>query len=202
VCGIKSWSPLLQLGRSQKCCSCSPAIWRARTSLVWRCLRWRGLRSRWVLPATACVLADTQPPTHTHEKGSRRRINRNINWPEKDHNAHLVSTSLLCAGPPTSRPGCPEPHPAWPWMPHPWRHSQPPWSACSSVSPPSVWKSEKWIFGYMSLTHNYLDFLFCVCFLAAPRGWGLWELYFPLWPKPFNGTSSCHQPHGLCPCRA
>ena len=38
-------------------------------------------------------------------------------WVEKDHNAHLVSTPLLCAGSPTIRPGCPEPHPAWPWMP-------------------------------------------------------------------------------------
>jgi len=32
---------------------------------------------------------------------------------EKDHNDHLVSTPLLCAGLPTTRPGCPEPHPAW-----------------------------------------------------------------------------------------
>jgi len=34
-------------------------------------------------------------------------------WIEKDHNDHLVSTPLLCAGSPTTRPGCPEPHPAW-----------------------------------------------------------------------------------------
>ena len=27
------------------------------------------------------------------------------------------SNPLLCAGSPTTRPGCPEPHPAWPWMP-------------------------------------------------------------------------------------
>jgi len=32
---------------------------------------------------------------------------------EKDHSDHWVSTPLLCAGPPTTRPGCPEPHPAW-----------------------------------------------------------------------------------------
>ena len=38
-------------------------------------------------------------------------------WVEKDHNYDLVSTPLLCAGPPITRPGCPEPHPAWPWMP-------------------------------------------------------------------------------------
>ena len=34
-------------------------------------------------------------------------------WVEKDHNDHLVSTPLLCAGSQTTRPGCPEPHPAW-----------------------------------------------------------------------------------------
>jgi len=61
-------------------------------------------------------------------------------WVEKDHNDHWVSTPLLCAGSPTTRPGCPEPHPAWPWMP-PWMgHPQPPWATCSSVSPPSVRK--------------------------------------------------------------
>ena len=52
-------------------------------------------------------------------------------WVEKDHNDHQVSTPLLCAGSPTSRPGCPEPHPAWPWMPPGMGHPQPPWAACS-----------------------------------------------------------------------
>jgi len=37
-------------------------------------------------------------------------------WVEKDHNDHRVSTPLLCAGLPTTRPGCPEPHPeAFSW---------------------------------------------------------------------------------------
>ena len=35
-----------------------------------------------------------------------------LSWVEKDHSGHLIST-LLCAGLPTTRPGCPEPHPAW-----------------------------------------------------------------------------------------
>ena len=49
-------------------------------------------------------------------------------WVEKDHNDHLVSSLLLCAGSSTTTPGCPEPHPAWPWMP-PWMgHPQPPWA--------------------------------------------------------------------------
>jgi len=34
-------------------------------------------------------------------------------WVEEDNNNHLVSTPLLCAGLPSTRPGCPEPHPAW-----------------------------------------------------------------------------------------
>ena len=35
-------------------------------------------------------------------------------WVEKDHSDHPVSTLLLCAGSPTTGPGCPEPHPACP----------------------------------------------------------------------------------------
>ena len=42
------------------------------------------------------------------------------------------SNPLLCAGSPTSRPGCPEPHPVWPWMPAGMGHPQPLWAACSS----------------------------------------------------------------------
>jgi len=38
-------------------------------------------------------------------------------WVEKNHNDHRVSTPLPWAGLPTTRPGCPEPHPAWPSMP-------------------------------------------------------------------------------------
>ena len=32
-------------------------------------------------------------------------------WVEKDDNDHRVSTPLLCAGLPITRPGYPEPHP-------------------------------------------------------------------------------------------
>ena len=41
-------------------------------------------------------------------------MNHRMAWVEKDLKDHLVSTPLLCAGSPTTRPGCPEPHPAWP----------------------------------------------------------------------------------------
>ena len=42
---------------------------------------------------------------------------------------------------PTTRPGCPEPHPAWPWMHTRTGHPEPPRATCSSVSPPSVLKT-------------------------------------------------------------
>ena len=57
-------------------------------------------------------------------------------WVEKDHNDHLASTLLLCAGSPTIRPGCPEPPSAWLSMPPGMGHPQPPWTTCSSASPP------------------------------------------------------------------
>jgi len=36
-----------------------------------------------------------------------------------------TSNPLLCAGSPTSRPGCPEPHPAWLWSGTPIQYSDP-----------------------------------------------------------------------------
>jgi len=42
-----------------------------------------------------------------------KSYNHRMAWVEKDHNGHLVSTALLCAGSPTTRPGYREPHPAW-----------------------------------------------------------------------------------------
>ena len=44
----------------------------------------------------------------------KKSQNHRTAWIEKDHNDHRVSTPLLCAESPTTRPGCPEPHPAWP----------------------------------------------------------------------------------------
>jgi len=57
-------------------------------------------------------------------------------WVEKDHNGHLVSTFLMCAGLPTTRPGCPGQHLAWLWMLPERGHPQPPWQPVPSVSPP------------------------------------------------------------------
>ena len=53
------------------------------------------------------------------------------------------SNPLLCSGSPTSRPGCPEPHPAWPWMHPEMGHPQPPWAICSSEQ---VDQNPKWIY--------------------------------------------------------
>ena len=44
-------------------------------------------------------------------RGIIESLNHRTAWIEKNSNAHLVSTPLLCAGSPTTRPGCPEPHP-------------------------------------------------------------------------------------------
>lgn len=40
-----------------------------------------------------------------------------MSWIEKGYNDHLLSTPLLWAESPTIRPDCPEPPPAWRWMP-------------------------------------------------------------------------------------
>jgi len=78
---------------------------------------------------------------YAHKSRIIETQNHNMAWVEKDHNDHLVSTPLLCAGSPITRPGCPEPHPAWSWMPPGMGHPQPPWVTCSSASPPSAWKT-------------------------------------------------------------
>jgi len=53
-------------------------------------------------------------------------------WVEKDHNDHRVSAPLLCAGSPATRPGCPEPHPAWPWIPASFGRDANVWEGCIS----------------------------------------------------------------------
>jgi len=103
--------------------------------------------SRWFssdLSKSAMALSDAGLTLLTSAVSALRfSVRRIINWLglKKDHNDHLVSTPLLCAGSPTTRPGCPEPHPAWPWMPPGMGHPQPHWATCSSAAPPSVWKS-------------------------------------------------------------
>jgi len=68
--------------------------------------------------------------------------NHRMAWDEKDLKAHLVSTPLQWAGSPTTRPGCPEPHPAC-------------WGHCDQNS---ILKHSFWSFPALSLP------------LATPRG--------------------------------
>ena len=49
-------------------------------------------------------------------QGPIESLTHRMAWVAKEHNAHQLQP-LLCAGSPTSSPGCPEPHPAWPGMP-------------------------------------------------------------------------------------
>ena len=59
-------------------------------------------------------------------------------WVVKDCNDHWVSTPLLCAGSPTTRSGCPEPHPAWPWMPPGMGHVPTRHHPLSEKCPPNI----------------------------------------------------------------
>jgi len=62
-------------------------------------------------------------------RGKLLRSHRIIEWPGLKRPTMLISSNpLLCAGSPTSTPGCPEPHPAWPGMPAGMGHPQPPWT--------------------------------------------------------------------------
>jgi len=58
-------------------------------------------------------------------------------WIGRDLKDHLVPTLLPWAGTPSTRPGCSDLHPTWPWT-LPGR-GQPKllWAACASASPPS-----------------------------------------------------------------
>jgi len=63
------------------------------------------------LAKTPCLLLVTP-----HALGVELVLHRIIKYHlvDKDHNAHLVSSPLLLAELPTTRPGSPEPHPARP----------------------------------------------------------------------------------------
>jgi len=80
------------------------------------------LRRGWHYSACVCSLHSL-----LHASFWKSQTHR-MAWVGKDHNDHVVPTPLLCAGVPTTRPGCPEPHPVWPWMPPGMGHPQPPWA--------------------------------------------------------------------------
>ena len=59
-------------------------------------------------------------------------------WVGKDLKDHRVPTPLPWAGTPSTRPGCSELHPAWPWTLPGRGQPQFQWAAWASVSPPSI----------------------------------------------------------------
>ena len=84
-------------------------------------------------------------------------------WPGLKRATMIISSNpLLCAGSPTSSPGCPEPHPAWPWMPAGMGHPQPPWATCSVHHHPLGEKPSvklPYIFSPQKSSQCYLFFL-------------------------------------------
>ena len=74
--------------------------------------------------------------------------NRRMAWVGRDLKDRESPDPLPEAGPPTSisntRPGCPGPHPTWPWTPPGMGHPQPLWAACSSTSPLSCYRKKTW----------------------------------------------------------
>ena len=98
-------------------CLCSTRRGAGRVSGIWSFAEEGWKRSA----RQAAVWFHSTPHTFltsfSHHQLCFSSQNHGMAWVEKDHNDHRVSTPLLCAGSPTTRPGCPEPHPAWPWMP-------------------------------------------------------------------------------------
>jgi len=58
----------------------------------------------------------------------------------RDLKDHLVPTPLPSAGTSSTRPGCSELHPAWPWTLPGRGQPQLLWADCSSASPTSWWR--------------------------------------------------------------
>jgi len=56
----------------------------------------------------------------------------------RDLKDHLVPTPLPWAS--STRPGCSELHPTWPWTLPGRGHPQLLWATCASASPPSWWR--------------------------------------------------------------
>ena len=72
--------------------------------------------------------------------GLRLLGNHRMVWVGRDLKHHLVPTPLPWAGTLSTRPGCSELHPTWPWTLPGRGHPQLLWATCSSISPPSWWR--------------------------------------------------------------
>ena len=70
-----------------------------------------------------------------HSNHSGKLQNHIVAWVGRDLKDHESLTPLPQAGPPTStfntRPGCPGPHPTWPWTPPGTGYPQPLWASPS-----------------------------------------------------------------------
>jgi len=138
---LTGWTHLFFLFRFQKFGNAYYTLANGRRSVNWR-TSWDGAGGQLEVVGAKLVQIDPQTPYFpardclVNPRFERIWIewmtggskNCRMAWVEKDHNDHVVSTPLLCAGSPTTRPGCPEPHPAWPWMPPGMGHPQPPWA--------------------------------------------------------------------------
>ena len=132
-------------------------------------------------------------------------------WVAKDH--HLISTPLPWAGLPTTRPGCPEPHPALPWLPPGIGHLQPnlsgqPVPVChyplSEKLPPNIkpkpplsqFKTILPVLSLSTLVNRYFSSTECstLCEVAWHRLWSL-KFSFPL--LAMNKRGSKHNFHVL-----
>jgi len=70
---------------------------------------------------------------------TKSQNHRITEWPGLEGTSRIMNLQPPCqAGPsisPFTRPGCPGPHPTWPWTPPGTGHLQPLWAARSSTSP-------------------------------------------------------------------
>jgi len=108
-------------------------------------------------------------------------------WVENDLKDHLVSTPLPQAGSPTTRPGCPELHPAWPWMHLGMGHPQPPWATCSSAPPPSEWKTSSSIRSWSLPSPDWR----APGLSACPHRGGAPALWSSSWSSGHTPTTPC-----------
>ena len=106
----------------------------------WGFLGWFFFSPWWLMRGCKYMLnfAPRKGPIHAM-RASRRK--------QKSQNCGVGGGNSGVSWLPTTRPGCPEPCPALPWMPPGMGHPQLLWTTCSSVSPPSESAEGKWVPG-------------------------------------------------------
>ena len=113
----------------------------------------------------------------------------------RDLKAHLVPTPLPSAGTPSTRPGCSELHPAWPWTLPGRGHPQLLWATCSSVSPPSWWRRiHPWVcivrtVWFYSSFHIYQHSIWSALLSPITENWDLSAIF----QSPFGFTTLNNQ---------